>query len=174
MSRTEAPKYEDVHKDKVTPINKDVKVSSVKTSTQLIPLFVYGTLKSGFPLNNWLAGQTYVSDAIMPGAALLNLGPYPALIDKLPMDRLVKGEYWLVETDVFDTLRDMEEGSGYSTVTKAIKLVSEDGKEFPNVVANAFVMVRLPPGTDEWVATGALNDKTKQPIYHVKKTEGGK
>ena len=171
MSRSEAPKYEDVVKSKVVPLKSGTKIEAPKTtSTQLVPLFVYGTLKQGMPLNNWLEGQTYVSDAIMEGAALLNLGPYPALIDKLPSDRKVRGEYWLVEMGQFTTLRDMEEGAGYTTASKAIKLVTEEGKEFPNVVANAFVMLSLGPSTHEWKDSGERNPKSGQAIYHVSKS----
>lgn len=171
MSRSEAPKYEDVAKSKVPPVKPGIKEDGPKkTSSQLIPLFVYGTLKNGGPLNNWLDGQTFVSDAIMEGSALLNLGPYPTLIDKLPSDRKVKGEYWLVEMEQFATLRDMEEGAGYTTATKAIKLVTEDGKEFPNVVANCFVMLSLGPSTHEWKDSGERNSKSGIPIYHVAKS----
>ena len=171
MSRSEAPKYEDVVKSKVVPIKGGAKTEATKTtSTQLVPLFVYGTLKQGMPLSSWLDGQTYVCDAIMEGAALLNLGPYPALIDKLPSDRKVKGEYWLVEMDQFATLRDMEEGAGYTTASKAIKLVTEGGEEFPNVVANCFVMLSLGPSTHEWKDSGERNPKSGVPIYHVAKS----
>lgn len=43
-------------------------------------LFVYGTLKRGFPANHRLNGCTYLRDATIFGYSMYNIGRYPGIV----------------------------------------------------------------------------------------------
>lgn len=78
-------------------------------------LFVYGTLKKGFPLQSYLATSKFVSKDEVYGE-LYDLGAFPAFIRGLP-DRTakIKGEVYDVPTEVFESVKRMEENAGYET-----------------------------------------------------------
>ena len=70
-------------------------------------LFIYGTLKRGFPAAGRMAGATYVGDAATePSWTLLNLGRYPGLVAGRDA---VRGELYDVPAALLPTL-DAYEG----------------------------------------------------------------
>jgi gamma-glutamylaminecyclotransferase len=72
-------------------------------------IFVYGSLKRGYALNNLLGGQCYLSDAITaPLYRLVDLGTYPGLVD-WPDGLAVRGEVFRVD---FDCLLRLDEAEG--------------------------------------------------------------
>lgn len=82
-------------------------------------LFVYGTLKQGFPLNDWLTRPDGTPpsvlknpDVVVKGFSLINLGNYPAAIAASDQDYLV-GELWEVPKERLDKLSRMERGAGF-------------------------------------------------------------
>ncbi len=72
-------------------------------------LFVYGTLKRGGANHGWMAGQTYLGEAITgPGMTLYSLGDYPGLVAE-PSDREgVRGELWAVDDAALARLDEFE------------------------------------------------------------------
>jgi gamma-glutamylcyclotransferase (GGCT)/AIG2-like uncharacterized protein YtfP len=114
-------------------------------------LFVYGTLKEGFPLNKgWLDGATLVRTGTIIDFAMISLGPYPALVKMPPAaniedEYIVKGELWSVPNDVYNHVKQMEEGAGYTTV---------EAKMHDGTIANVFIFGDLQPGTYDWARAG--------------------
>src|SRR5260370_30150481 len=63
-----------------------------------ILLFVYGTLKRGFPQNRLLADQEFIGEVqTLPHYRLLTNGSYPCLVPEPGQGVAVHGELWLVE-----------------------------------------------------------------------------
>lgn len=110
-----------------------------------VRLFVYGSLKRGFPLHSsWLKDQEFVGPAELKGFSLLSLGAYPGLISVNNDDFSVIGEVFNVVADTFEELKDMEESVGYSTVE--VELADK-------TTAYAFVFDSLIEGPCSWVNT---------------------
>lgn len=127
----------------------------------LVPLFVYGTLKKGFPLHEWMEDQKFVADVRIQGYTLISLGPYPALVDmnEPSADMGVAGELYMVEEGRFNQLRKMEERVGYST--QEVSTRTEDGEHGPK--AFAFVFTKLVScGDVKWTQTTV---KGRQQMY---------
>ena len=83
-------------------------------------IFVYGTLKRGEHNNSLLQGCDFVSTAVVPGAALLNLGGCPGLVICRTESRdCAKGEIYLAH-DLDYILKRLDrlenEGSFYKRV----------------------------------------------------------
>lgn len=57
-------------------------------------VFVYGTLKRGHRNHDWLMGASFRGDAVLPGAVLHDLGPFPMAISG---DGQVIGEVYAVD-----------------------------------------------------------------------------
>lgn len=114
----------------------------------LVPVFVYGTLKRGFPLHEWIASETFVSEARLGGFTLLSLGPYPALVRTQDDENYeVAGELYEIDQSRFNQLRKMEERVGYRTEDVEVSL----GGGITNTrMAKAFVFVELTPGAVKW------------------------
>jgi gamma-glutamylaminecyclotransferase len=61
-------------------------------------LFVYGSLKRGQHNHRLLRGQTFVAEAAtLPRYRLLDLGPYPGLVQAAAGGRPIRGEVWRVD-----------------------------------------------------------------------------
>lgn len=72
-------------------------------------LFVYGSLKSGFPLHRIIEGREFMGVyKTLPDFKLVSLGPFPALLDA--KDGIeVTGEVYRVDDDILGYL-DVVEG----------------------------------------------------------------
>jgi gamma-glutamylcyclotransferase (GGCT)/AIG2-like uncharacterized protein YtfP len=68
-------------------------------------LFVYGTLKEGFPNHPFLKGARRLDDAIMDETILLHLGGYPGMISG---DGAVYGELYEITEDMLPALDRLE------------------------------------------------------------------
>lgn len=94
----------------------------MSTSEKRVKVFVYGTLMGGYPLHDsWMKNATKVEDRTILGFTLLDLGPYPALLEvvnSLTSERLpefsVKGEVWEMSGKEFAALAAMEMRVGYT------------------------------------------------------------
>jgi gamma-glutamylcyclotransferase (GGCT)/AIG2-like uncharacterized protein YtfP len=126
----------------------------------LVPLFVYGTLRKGFPLHEWMEDQKFVSEATLGGYSLISLGPYPALVKLDDMENYeVVGELYMVEEGRFEQLRKMEERVGYTTEDVEI---NTGGGFMNNTEAKAFVFTTLRHGKVKWTQTTV---KGRQQMY---------
>lgn len=61
-----------------------------------VPLFVYGTLKKGFPLHSFLAEQKFLGAALLKGFRMLDLGAYPGVV-RDEKAGTIKGELYSVD-----------------------------------------------------------------------------
>lgn len=126
-----------------------------------VPVFVYGTLKKGFPLNEWMDGSKYLGQESIEGFSLLSLGPYPALIACCKADGQpdknykVSGELWSMPDETFQKLRRMEERVGYTTI--GVPTVST------KIEAAAFLFGVVGRDLVEWTSVGE-NDYDVRPV----------
>lgn len=100
-------------------------------------VFVYGTLKRGYGNNRLLTEQTFVGEAFTGGFFdMINSG-FPVLI---PNDdgHVVKGEVFEIDTNIEDTLAQLDALEGYRG----------EGKN--NMYDRKEIRVKL-AGTDDWV-----------------------
>lgn len=73
-------------------------------------VFVYGSLKSGFPLHGILEGYEFMGEyRTFPDYKLMSLGPFPALIPAPDAGIEVLGEVYRVDGDILNYL-DVVEG----------------------------------------------------------------
>lgn len=134
---------------------------SGKKKASWVPVFVYGTLKKGFPLAEWMDGSKYLGQESIEGYSLLSLGPYPALIactkpDGQPdKNYKVSGELWSMPESTFHQLKRMEERVGYTTIR--VPTVSTQ------VEAAAFLFGIVSRGLVEW----GLTKESEKPDYEV-------
>lgn len=124
-----------------------------------IPLFVYGSLRRGYPLHGWLEDQTFVGIGDADGLAMIDLGEYPAVVNVGGKDHSVTGEYFLVDSARFAQLQAMERRVGYSTVS--VKGVfTEPDKPLTGQVFKAHCFVfHVSKGCSEWVPAGKDNGR---------------
>ena len=62
-------------------------------------LFLYGSLKRGFPNNRLLEGQRFLGEATTrPRYRLYDVGEYPALLPVTDGGIAIRGEVWEVDT----------------------------------------------------------------------------
>ena len=79
-------------------------------------LFIYGTLKRGFPAHDLMAGAEFIGEAVTePGFRLYSEGWYPMMVTD-PTGFAIEGELWEIPESVLSRL-DHYEGSGYQRVT---------------------------------------------------------
>jgi gamma-glutamylaminecyclotransferase len=72
-------------------------------------LFVYGTLKRGLANHHFLAGQTFLGEAVtLPRYRLVDFGPNPGLLEAGP-GTAVHGELWRVDAPTLARLDAFEE-----------------------------------------------------------------
>jgi gamma-glutamylcyclotransferase (GGCT)/AIG2-like uncharacterized protein YtfP len=69
-------------------------------------VFVYGTLKHGQPNHQQLAGCPFCSEALLPGLALYNLGPFPMAIASA--EATLQGELYAVSAEKLSALDRFE------------------------------------------------------------------
>ncbi len=87
-------------------------------------VFVYGTLKRGFPLHHHLRGARYLGRAWLRGFVMYDLGWYPAI---LPGEGVVSGELYEVDWATLLLLDEVEEeGEEYERRLLSVEL--EDGR----------------------------------------------
>lgn len=118
MSRVEKPLAPSAPKKKkeVEVKQSTVKPAGVVSKAELVPVFVYGSLKKGFQLHkDYLEGQQFIGRALLPGFTMVSLGPYPALVRTGNPEHSVVGEYYLMSGDAYHAVRSMEERAGYET-----------------------------------------------------------
>lgn len=125
-----------------------------KTKLPPVNVFVYGTLKQGHKLHEWMNGSKFVSFDELPGHTLIDLGPYPAMVKisgGYPSAFETQGEVYEMPGDFFAQLREMEENVGYRTVD----VVTRKGHK-----AHAFIFADLTPGLASWVL-GSKHNKAR-------------
>lgn len=120
-------------------------MSKEQSTPNKVRLFVYGSLKRGFPLAGWLARSDHIEDGEVFEHTLLSLGPYPAMFYTGMPEHGVMGEVYDVPEDDFARLQQMEEAVGYQAVDV---YVGETGG-----AAKAFILGTIPQGTVEWQQT---------------------
>ncbi len=95
-------------------------------------VFVYGTLKRGFPLHRYLAGARFLGEARLEGFEMFDLGWYPGIV---PGEGVVYGEVYDVGPGTLALLDEIEdEGEEYERRWLPVEM--EDGKRL-----EAFVYV---------------------------------
>lgn len=109
-----------------------------------VPVFVYGTLKKGHRLHEWMNGSNFNGPDVLNGHTLLDLGPYPALVKvhTVGADFSTSGEVYEMPYKNFQQLRVMEENVGYRTV----EVVTAQGTH-----CHTFLFAELPAGMARWV-----------------------
>lgn len=120
--------------------------------TKRVVVFVYGTLKKGFPLHGWLENGKYLGKDTTYGCSLISMGNYPALLfvttkdGDLDRSYGVTGELWSVPEDDFLSIKAMEERVGYVT----LEVTTASGVE-----ANVFAYDSVRKGNVEWASNGS-------------------
>lgn len=72
-------------------------------------LFVYGTLKRGLRNHHLMAGQRFVAEAVTePRYRVVDLGPYPGLVNDPARGLAVRGELWVIDADCLAALDAFE------------------------------------------------------------------
>lgn len=126
-----------------------------------VPVFVYGTLKEGFPLNaHWMDGAKKVGYDSLTGFILVSFGMYP-IMGKLHgkhEEACVLGEVWQVPVDTFNAVKEMEEAVGY----RCEAVVTDAGQR-----CNAFVYFDVVSGAYSWQKTEDKGHAMRAPIGQV-------
>ncbi len=88
------------------------RIVSMGTILHKCNLFVYGTLKRGFPLHHHINGSRFIGEGILEGYVMYSLGSYPGI---LPQEgAVVKGELYETDARALSRIdRIEEEGSLY-------------------------------------------------------------
>lgn len=115
-----------------------------KTDQPTVNVFVYGTLKKGFKLHDWMNGSKFVESDWLYGHTLIDLGPYPAMvkIEALSQEFKTQGEVYAMPAEYFRDLQLMEENVGYRTVD----IVTSKGHQ-----AKSFIFANLASGIAKWI-----------------------
>lgn len=92
----------------------------------MIKVFVYGTLmKNCYNHEQYLKGQKYLGQAVLPGYALYNLGDYPGVIsDK---KEKVLGELYEIDQQILKCL-DVLEGNDCLYIRHSVEVIIDDIK----------------------------------------------
>ena len=131
-----------------------------------VPVFVYGTLKKGFPLNQrYMGNSKFVGTDSASGFVLFSLGFYPAMV-KLHCAEIggnspecrVLGEVWEVPANEFRDTKRMEEGAGYRTE----EITTDSGRR-----AYAFIFSDIVPGNYSWQNTEDKGHSMRAPVGQV-------
>lgn len=73
--------------------------------------FVYGNLKKGFPLHDYMVGSTFVSRHALNGYAMMMLYPtVPMIVKSKDKNDYVLGEIWEVPKHLVPALDSLESG----------------------------------------------------------------
>ena len=108
-------------------------------------MFVYGTLKRGFGLANWMKGAKYIGNAKLAGYKMYTNHNYPAIVKGDSIDDVVSGEVFEVEKDVFESISGMERGAGYGIDEVDVMTDEKVLLDIP-----AFVMRQSQVENDRW------------------------
>jgi len=103
-----------------------------------IPIFVYGSLKKGYTLNDLLNNAEFLGNAELEGYDLYEMEryPYPIIIEG---EHSVMGEVYLVDYTTLCSLNRMECNSGYFSNKKEVTLI-----DFSKRKALFWYVYRLP------------------------------
>lgn len=94
-----------------------------------VKLFVYGTLKRGGRLNNWMRDQNFICNATtVPQYRLHTVGGFPGLVENKDDGESIHGELWEVSEDFLPTL-DQVEAVGSGLFGRGEVELSSPGKE---------------------------------------------
>ena len=116
----------------------------------MVRVFVYGTLKRGHRLSDWMANSAYVAKATCYGCVLTSMGPYPALIYTGLDNQGVKGEVWDMPERDYGALAAMESSVGYDAVDMQVVMPLPDDAA-RTTIARIFVYLDLSkPCLHEW------------------------
>mgnify|MGYP000569032278 CR=1 FL=1 len=95
----------------------------IQTSERLI--FLYGSLKRGFPLHHYLASQQFIGLAeTLPLYRLFDCGEYPALVAALTKGKRVRGEVYRLSEACQLQLDDVEDVSDGLYERREIRLAA--------------------------------------------------
>ena len=108
-------------------------------------VFVYGTLKEGFRLNQWMKHSDLIGPDKVYRHALVSLGACPAMIFTDNPAHCVTGEVFRMPIEDFRKLRAMEEKVGYET---ELVTTMEDRPAY------TFVYMAMPAGQYTWTDNG--------------------
>ena len=131
MTKPTAPSVEELTGKEVAPATTQPSADS-KMNMKL--LFVYGTLKRGHALHPWIEGQQFVGVAEVKDACLIDAGAYPIMVTPCQGASVV-GELYIVDSDVFKAVSDMETRAGYRTALISAKVLS--GEHIPGITGNS-------------------------------------
>lgn len=133
-------------------VNREVPDPLVGNPTRL---FVYGSLRRGeynhARVNTWVAGEklTHIANGWIQGAALYNLGAYPAIKAASGSSRVI-GEVYDVPRRLFSHINSMEVGAGYES--RPVQVVGHN---------NIADMGETPIEALAYFYTGQVNPKTR-------------
>lgn len=105
-------------------------------------LFVYGTLKRGEKNHHVLADAIYLGDIqTSPDYLLVDLGPYPGMIEKPLAGIVVEGELFKIPSSLLNKL-DKIEGSPYLFNLEPITL-ADGSKAFAYIYKQSVIDARI-------------------------------
>lgn len=149
MSKPTAPSVEELTGKEVAPATTE---QSTASKMDMKILFVYGTLKRGHALHGWLEGQQFVGLAEVKDACLIDAGAYPIMVIPNPGSS-VRGELYMVDSELFAALSAMETRAGYRTVIVSAKVLTGaavSGTAGTSVGAYSYVFPTI-KGPTQWV-----------------------
>lgn len=105
-------------------------------------LFVYGTLKRGEKNHNVMEDAIYLGDIqTSPDYLLVDLGPYPGMIEKPLAGSMVQGELFEIPSSLLNKL-DKIEGSPYLFNLEPISL-ADGSKAFAYLFKQSILEARM-------------------------------
>ncbi|MEB3322820.1 MAG: gamma-glutamylcyclotransferase family protein [Synechococcaceae cyanobacterium] len=108
-------------------------------------VFVYGTLKRGHGNHHWLAGARFAGEAVLPGAVLHDLGPFPMAV---PGEGRIHGEVYAVDGGILAALDCLE---GCPRLYQREQRALADGRPAWVYLGRARQVRHVPPiGSGRW------------------------
>ena len=108
-------------------------------------MFVYGTLKRGFGLANWMKGAKYIGNAKLAGYKMYTNRSYPAIVKSSDRNDIVSGEIFNVDKSTFEPISAMEQAAGYGIDEVDVMTNEKVLLDIP-----AFVMRQSQVENDRW------------------------
>ena len=104
----------------------------------------YGTLKRGFYNHKLMGENTYLGKVSLSGYVMYKNEHYPAIVKSDDPERVVIGELYEIEKDVFDTIAAIEFSAGYH--------INEIGVDINNekTIVPVFVMDKELVDNSKW------------------------
>jgi len=114
-------------------------------------VFVYGTLKRGFPNAHYLKGQRFLGEArTQPIYRLASLGAYPGLWKPQDGGRSILGEVWEVDDACLARLDVLEDVEGGEYVRERAALLPPYDGSPVEIYRYAHDISRWPDAGEEW------------------------